>query len=274
MSNGNGVRIHEGLPHPLGATWDGLGVNFALFSAQRDQGRALPVRRGGRARDRAHRAARIHRRGLARLPARTRARAPSTATACTGRTSPRRGIASIRTSCCSTPMRKAHVGELKWEPERVRLHDRRARTTTCRSTSATARRSCRSAGSSIPPSPGRATSAPGDSVGAHDRLRDARARLHQAASARARGAARHRSRAWRAGRSSSTSSRLGVTAVELLPIHAFVDDSHLLERGLTQLLGLQHDRLLRARSALLRRRARRRASSRRWWRTCTTPASR
>ncbi len=26
-------RIREGLPFPLGATWDGLGVNFALFSA-------------------------------------------------------------------------------------------------------------------------------------------------------------------------------------------------------------------------------------------------
>ena len=26
-------RIREGLPHPLGATWDGKGVNFALFSA-------------------------------------------------------------------------------------------------------------------------------------------------------------------------------------------------------------------------------------------------
>ncbi len=26
-------RIHEGLPNPLGATWTGLGVNFALFSA-------------------------------------------------------------------------------------------------------------------------------------------------------------------------------------------------------------------------------------------------
>ena len=26
-------RVREGLPHPLGATWDGLGVNFALFSA-------------------------------------------------------------------------------------------------------------------------------------------------------------------------------------------------------------------------------------------------
>ncbi len=26
-------RIEEGQPYPLGATWDGLGVNFALFSA-------------------------------------------------------------------------------------------------------------------------------------------------------------------------------------------------------------------------------------------------
>src|SRR5829696_7624663 len=26
-------RVREGLPHPLGATWDGVGVNFALFSA-------------------------------------------------------------------------------------------------------------------------------------------------------------------------------------------------------------------------------------------------
>ncbi|MCB7376939.1 hypothetical protein, partial [Bariatricus massiliensis] len=26
-------RIREGNPFPLGATWDGLGVNFALFSA-------------------------------------------------------------------------------------------------------------------------------------------------------------------------------------------------------------------------------------------------
>ena len=28
-----GSRVSEGLPHPLGATWDGVGVNFALFSA-------------------------------------------------------------------------------------------------------------------------------------------------------------------------------------------------------------------------------------------------
>jgi isoamylase len=27
------VQVREGKPFPLGATWDGLGVNFALFSA-------------------------------------------------------------------------------------------------------------------------------------------------------------------------------------------------------------------------------------------------
>ena len=27
------AEVHEGLPRPLGATWDGRGVNFALFSA-------------------------------------------------------------------------------------------------------------------------------------------------------------------------------------------------------------------------------------------------
>ena len=38
-------------------------------------------------------------------------------------------------------------------------------------------------------------------------------------------------------------TKLGVTAVELLPVHQFVNDSHLVIQGLVQLLGLQHDRL-------------------------------
>ena len=29
-------RVTEGRPFPLGATWDGLGVNFAVFSANAD----------------------------------------------------------------------------------------------------------------------------------------------------------------------------------------------------------------------------------------------
>ena len=64
------TRIREGLPHPLGATWDGLGVNFALFSAHATKVELCLFDATGRARDRAHRAARVHRRGLARLPAR------------------------------------------------------------------------------------------------------------------------------------------------------------------------------------------------------------
>src|SRR5262245_31946101 len=31
------TRLLEGQPFPLGATWDGLGVNFALFSANAER---------------------------------------------------------------------------------------------------------------------------------------------------------------------------------------------------------------------------------------------
>ena len=43
--------------------------------------------------------------------------------------------------------------------------------------------------------------------------------------------ARHLPRAWARRRSSNTSKSLGVTSVELLPIHTFINDSHLLERA-------------------------------------------
>ena len=31
------LRLSSGLPHPLGATWDGRGTNFALFSANAEK---------------------------------------------------------------------------------------------------------------------------------------------------------------------------------------------------------------------------------------------
>ena len=40
-------------------------------------------------------------------------------------------------------------------------------------------------------------------------------------------------------------TELGVTAIELMPVHQFVQDGHLGREGDTQLLGLQHHRLLR-----------------------------
>ena len=57
--------------------------------------------------------------------------------------------------------------------------------------------------------------------------------------------------------------RLGVTAVELMPVHAFVDDRHLVEQGLRNYWGYNTHRLLRARDALLRHRAAS-ANSRPW----------
>ena len=38
-------RIREGLPFPLGATWDGLGCELCAVFRQRHQGGAVPVRR-------------------------------------------------------------------------------------------------------------------------------------------------------------------------------------------------------------------------------------
>ena len=70
---------------------------------------------------------------------------------------------------------------------------------------------------------------------------------------------------------------LGVTAVELLPVHHHVDDRHLVEQRADQLLGLQHARLLRPRRRATpprRHPQRGAASSRRWSAPCTRPASR
>ena len=97
------IRISEGLPHPLGATWDGLGVNFALFSANATKVELCLFDGEGRQELAAHRTAGIHRRGLARLPARRAARARSMATACTAPTSRRPGTASIRNKLLLDP---------------------------------------------------------------------------------------------------------------------------------------------------------------------------
>ena len=39
------TELWQGSPHPLGATWDGEGVNFALLLAPRREGGAVPLRR-------------------------------------------------------------------------------------------------------------------------------------------------------------------------------------------------------------------------------------
>ena len=70
---------------------------------------------------------------------------------------------------------------------------------------------------------------------------------------------------------------LGVTAVELLPVHHIIEERFLHERGLTNYWGYSSIGYLAPHAALRRdgrRRASRSRSSRAWSRRCTAPASR
>ena len=187
-------RVREGLPHPLGATWDGEGRQLRAVFRACDQGRALPVRRYRRARDRAHRAARVHRRDLARLPA---GRAPghglrlSRARAVrAGRRPPLQPEQAAARSLRPRPCRRAELG-----PGGLRLSARN-RATTSPSTSATARPSCRNAWSSTRISTGRASPAgsavPWDHTIIYETHVRGYTKLHPE---RAGGAARHLCRA-------------------------------------------------------------------------------
>ena len=68
--------------------------------------------------------------------------------------------------------------------------------------------------------------------------------------------------AWPPRRRSATCSALGVTAVELLPVHHIADERFLARARADELLGLQLDRLPRAARRLRRDRHRRRAGAR------------
>ena len=67
--------------------------------------------------------------------------------------------------------------------------------------------------------------------------------------------------------------KLGITAVELLPIHAFADDRFLVEKGLRNYWGYSTLAYLRA-GAALSRRGRHRRPEEPPSAPCTTPASR
>ena len=109
------MRTRPGRPHPLGATWDGSGVNFALFS-ENATGVELCLFDG---RDGEQEVARIsvteqtdqvwH----VYLPE-VRARASATDTACTAPTTRPGATASIRPSSCSTPMPRRSTGTIRW----------------------------------------------------------------------------------------------------------------------------------------------------------------
>ncbi len=130
----------------------------ALLGERRAR-RALPLRRPRAARARAHRAARVHRRDLARLPA---GRAPGPALRLSrlrplraGARPPLQPPQAAARSLCQGAARRAAL-----ERRALRLPDRAPQPPTSPSTAATTRPACPSAWSWTPPSPGARTARP------------------------------------------------------------------------------------------------------------------
>ena len=243
------IRIWPGEPYPLGATWDGLGVNFAIFSEHATRVElCLFDCPDGDERERAHHAARADEHGLARLhagcpagpalrvsrprPVRSRER-PSVQPEQGGARPVRQGDRPARA-----------VGSMRCSATRSATRRR-----TCRSTTATARRSRRWPRSSIRRSPGATT--------ARRARRGTRRSSTRCTSAASRSCIRGCPSGLRGTYEALTTDsaishllKLGVTAVELMPVHHHSLRPAPGRARPDQLLGLQHARLLRARHPL------------------------
>ena len=234
------MHIWPGSPYPLGATFDGGGTNFAHLLRGRRADRAVPVRRHGPGnRQSPGRPARAQRAGVARLPAPGRAR-PALRLPGARPVRPGRGCAATRPSCCSTRTPRPSTGASTG-------------TRRCSATASATRSSYNDADSapyamtSVVINPffdwadDRPLRIPYNETVIYEAHVKGMTMRHPGIPEDVRGTY--------AGLAHPAMIRhfrqLGVTAVELMPVHQFVHDSTLVERGLSQLLGLQHHRLLR-----------------------------
>ena len=226
--------VREGLPFPLGATWDGLGVNFAIFSANATKVELCLFDIDGK-------------RELERiaLPEYTDevwhgylpdAR-PGTVYGYRvhGPYAPEDGHRFNPNKLLLDPYAKTLVGPLKWHDALFgyRIGSAREDLSFDRRDSAFA---CRNAGSSTQLSPGE-TSARRESVGTAPFSTRPMSRASPAAIRRYRPNSRGPSAACRTAPSSPISKSLGITSVELMPVHGFVDDRYLLSKGLKNYWG-------------------------------------
>ena len=121
----NRMTIWPGRAYPLGATYDGRGTNFSVFSEVAERVELCLFDDDG-PRDARH-ASRSRRLLLARLRARASVPASATASACTGRGRPRKGIAAIPRSCCSIRTRRRSTAQVHWNEAVFGLSLRRSR---------------------------------------------------------------------------------------------------------------------------------------------------
>jgi isoamylase len=227
-------RITEGLPTPLGATWDGLGVNFAIFSATATKvDLCLFDNNGEREFERIELPEYTDEIWHGYLPD---AR-PGTIYGYRvhGPYEPENGYRYNPNKLLLDPYAKAHIGHLEWAPEifGYTIGAENEDLSFDERDSSRFVPKCRVIDPAFTWSRDRTPRIPWDRTIFYEMHVKGFTKLHPAVPPELRGTF--------AGLASQEVVNyirdLGVTSVELLPIHAFVDDSHLLENGLTNYWG-------------------------------------
>jgi isoamylase len=233
MSNRIASKIREGLPYPRGATWDGSGTNFAVFSANATKMEVCLFDSSGKETARVELPEYTDQIFHGYLPD----VGPGTyyGYRAHGRYAPDEGHRFNPNKLLLDPYARAHAGDLKWDPALFGYEMESGDDTTFDE---------RDSAPFVPKSvivdpnfdwkgePGRKAT-PWDQTIVYETHVKGYTKLLPHVEERLRGTY--------AGMGSKAVvdyiRSIGVTSVELLPIHAFVDDSHLLENGLRNYWG-------------------------------------
>jgi isoamylase len=227
-------RIREGLPHPLGASWDGKGTNFAIFSAHATKVElCLFDSTGERETDRIELPEYTNQIFHGYLPD----VGPATfyGYRVHGPYEPKAGHRFNPNKLVLDPYARAHAGQLTWDPA-VFGYDMESGDDLSFDERDSARFMPKCV--VVDPNfdwqgePGR-VAVPWEHTIVYETHVKGFTKLHPAVSEQLRGSY--------AGLGTKEVvayvKSLGVTSVELLPAHAFINDSHLLEKGLTNYWG-------------------------------------
>ena len=232
MTQANGVRIEEGRPFPQGATWNGLGVNFAIFSANATKVELCLFDDSGETEV-----------GRVALPEYTNevwhgflpdAR-PGTVYGYRvhGPYDPENGHRFNPNKLVLDPYAKAVIGQIKWAPELFGYVMGEEDTTFDERDSAPFMPKGRVIDPAFTWGEDRAPRVPWERTVIYETHVKGFTKLHPAVPEALRGTFR--------GLATPEVVRyirdLGVTTVELLPIHMFADDSYLVEKGLVNYWG-------------------------------------
>ena len=228
-------RIAEGLPYPLGATWDGEGVNFALFSAHATGVELCLFDEAG---------AEIERIGLPEYTDEVwhvyvKGLGPGTRYGYRvhGPYEPANGHRFNPNKLLLDPYAKAHAGELKWSPDvfgyRMEEQGDDADLSFDDRDSAAFMPKCVVVDTEFKWTHPTRPRVPWEHVIFYEAHVKGLTKRHPEVAETLRGTF--------AGLADDAViahlKSLGVTSIELLPIHTFVNDSHLLEQGLTNYWG-------------------------------------